>query len=119
MSDAQWRVLSILLLAAGIEAVFSPLAGNFFKSVVNGKTLTTGALDPNNPLNQQLSAGATAAIAFTLSAVLLLWLADSIPNLATAIASIILLLVVLRYAGDIGSFLGTATTYTPTQGGAK
>lgn len=110
MSSAQWRVFTILLITAGLEALFSPLTGSMLHNIATGKGF--GVVDPNKPVADQLAAPATAAIAFVIGVALLLWLADGVPALATAIAVLILVLVILRYGSEIGNFLTIAGSAT-------
>lgn len=105
MTSGQWTVLTILLVVAGIEALFSPTAGALIKGTISGQ----GPIDPNKPIADQLAAPATGAIGFTLGVVVLLWLASSVPSLATAIAIAILVVVLLRYGSQLSAFFNTAS----------
>lgn len=105
MSKGQWTVLTILLIIAGIEALFSPTSAQLLKSTITGQA----PIDPNKPIADQLAAPATGLIGFTLGVLILLWVADAYPGIATAIAVALLVIVLLRYGNDIGAFLNVAS----------
>lgn len=110
MSKGQWTVLSILLAIAGIEALFSPTTAGLIKGTLSGQ----GPIDPKKPIADQLAAPATGLIGFSLGVLLLLWLADAYPSIATGIALLLLVIVLLRYGNELGAFLNIASSAVTT-----
>jgi len=104
MSKGQWTVLTILLIIAGIEALFSPTSAQLIKGTISGQ----GPIDPNKRIADQLAAPATGLIGFTLGVLVLLWVADAFPGIAISIASLLLVIVLLRYSSELGGFLNVA-----------
>lgn len=113
MSKGQWTVLTILLIIAGIEALFSPTTAGLLKGTISGQ----GPIDPNKPIADQLAAPATGLIGFTLGVLVLLWVADAFPGIATGIASLLLVIVLLRYSSQLGGFLNVASSAVTTLSG--
>lgn len=97
MSDAQWRVLGLLLAAAAINAVYSPSLAGFGKMLKGDFSGVSTA----GQLSAQLAAPAYAVIGVTVGALALLLLADAATSLATLLAVIILTTVVLRHGADL------------------
>lgn len=98
MSDGQWRVLAIILAILGIEVFASPKTRQFFTDLAQGK----------NPLNELQ--GAPAALwGYGLGAMALVAIAAFSDGLATGLALLFLVIVLINRGDVIGPALQNGT----------
>lgn len=103
MTQGQWRVFGLLLVAVALTFSVAPKARKMYGDITSGNWGVIGS---------DLQAQSITLIAYALAFLILIALADPAPGLATVFVLLLITEQVLANADAIGSFINTAAKGT-------